>query len=164
MQAVPELQFSVSATTRPPRSYERHGVDYHFVSPEVFRGYVESGDLLEYEEVYPGVFYGTLRDEVERRAAESPILLDIDVHGAQAVKKIYGDDALVIFIRPPSFEVLASRLHGRATEDPEARKTRLDRARKELEFADRFDAVVVNDDVEIAVAETLDLIRQFLNG
>lgn len=164
MEAVPELRFSVSATTRPPRSHERHGVDYYFVSPERFRQYVDAGDLLEYEEVYPGVYYGTLRKEVERRSATSPILLDIDVRGAEALKRLYGDNALVIFIRPPSIEILEERLQGRATENPAARKTRLDRARTELEFAHRFDAVVVNDDFENAVAETLDLIHQFLRS
>ncbi len=164
MEAVPELRFSVSATTRPPRSHEQDGVEYYFVTPERFRRYVEAGDLLEYEEVYPGQFYGTLREEVDRKSATSPLLLDVDVRGAQAVKRLYGDDALVIFIRPPSLEVLESRLQSRATENTATLKTRLKRAKQELEYADRFDAVVVNDDVEKAVAETLGIIRRFLKS
>lgn len=162
MDAVPELQFSVSATTRAPRPQERDGVDYHFVSPERFQKLVESGQLLEYEEVYPGVLYGTLRQEVERRSADAPVLLDIDVRGALNVKRLYGDDALVIFIRPPSFDALKARLERRGTEDPATLGTRLERARQELTFSDRFDAVVVNDTVDDAVAETLAHVRRFL--
>ena len=161
---MPELRFSVSATTRPARAHERDGVDYHFVSAERFRSYIDEGRLIEYEQVYPGLYYGTLRDEVDRATPDAPMLLDIDVHGASAVKRLFGDDAFVIFVRPPSFDVLESRLLDRATEDEEARSARLDRARTELEHADRFDAVVVNDDIEVAVAETLSLIRRFLSG
>lgn len=164
MDAIPELSFSVSATTRPPRSKEKHGVDYYFVSRERFQQHIDAGDLLEYEEVYPGLFYGTLQEEIERKSVDSPILLDVDVHGAHAVKQRYEDDALVIFIQPPTFDILETRLRSRATENPATLRTRLDRARKELEYAEHFDAVVVNDDVETAVVETLGLIRQFLKS
>lgn len=164
MDTIPNLRFSVSATTRPPRSYEREGIDYHFLDPERFRGYIDEGRLVEYEEVYPGIYYGTLREEVERATKDAPILLDIDVRGATEVKRLFGDDVLVIFVRPPSFQDLESRLRDRATEDDAGLSARLHRARKELEYADRFDAVVVNDEVERAVSETLGLIRQFLNG
>lgn len=164
MGAIPELSFSVSATTRPPRSREKDGVDYYFVSRKRFQRHIDAGDLLEYEEVYPGLFYGTLQEEIERKSADSPILLDVDVRGANAVKQRYGDDALVIFVQPPTFDILETRLRSRATENPATLRTRLERARRELEYADRFDAVVVNDDVETAVAETLGLIRQFLKS
>lgn len=161
---MPELRFSVSATTRPARAHERNGIDYHFVSAERFRSYIDEGRLIEYEQVYPGLYYGTLRDEVERATPDAPILLDIDVNGATAVKRLFGDDALVIFVRPPSLEALKSRLIDRATEDDAARSTRLIRARAELAHSDRFDAVVVNDNVDAAVEETLRLIRRFLSG
>ncbi len=164
MNALPELRFSVSATTRPPRPHEVHGEDYHFVTPERFKQYIEAGDLIEYEEVYPGLYYGTLREEIEQKTRESPVLLDVDVHGASAVKRRYGDEAFVIFVRPPSLDVLETRLRGRETEDPAALKTRLHRAEKELQHADRFDAVILNDDIDESAAETLDLIRRFLKS
>ena len=162
MDAVPDLRFSVSATTRSPRPREREGVDYYFVDRERFEQYVDNGDLLEFEEVYPGLFYGTLRREVERKALEGPVLLDVDVRGAEAIKGLYAEDALVIFIRPPTFDTLEARLRNRETEDATTLNTRLARAREELEHAERFDAVVINADVDEAVSETLRLIRQFL--
>lgn len=164
MDTMPNLSFSVSATTRSPRSQERDGIDYHFLSPERFRDAIDEGRLIEYEEVYPGIYYGTMRDEIERATADAPILLDIDVRGATEVKRLFGDDALVIFVRPPSFNDLEARLRDRATEDDAGLSTRLERARNELEYVNRFDAVVVNEDVDEAVSETLRLIRQFLNG
>lgn len=164
MEEVPELQFSVSATTRPRRSHERDGVDYHFVDRQQFQSYLDSGDLLEFEEVYPGRFYGTLRSEVERKSRIGPVLLDIDVRGALTLKQLYGDDAFVIFVRPPSVEELERRLQNRATEDATTIRTRLDRAQEELQYETQFDAVIVNDSLESAVSETLGRVRQFLNG
>jgi guanylate kinase len=164
MDAMPEMQFSVSATTRPPRDDETDGEDYHFLSVDEFEARIEDGDLLEYEEVYPDRFYGTLRSEVESKSRKGPVLLDIDVNGALNVKDLYGDDALVIFVAPPSKEALRSRLQGRGTEDEDALADRLARADRELEKADAFDAVVVNDDLDVAVEETLTRIRQFLNA
>lgn len=164
LEAMPAMQFSVSATTRAPRSHETDGEDYHFLTLEEFHARIETGDLLEYEEVYPDQFYGTLRSEVEDRAEETPVLLDIDVNGALNVKRIYGDDALVLFIAPPSVGELRRRLEGRGTENPKALKTRLDRAEEELMTADACDAVVVNDDLDAAVEETLTRIHQFLNS
>jgi guanylate kinase len=162
LEAFPEMRFSVSVTTRPPRPGERDGVHYHFISEEEFRRHIAAGDLLEYEEVYPGRFYGTLVSEVRDAAKKRPVLLDIEVKGAENVKKIFGDDALVIFIRPPSLEVLAERLRLRNTESEETLRHRLERAAHELEYADRFDAVVVNDDLDRATEETIRLIRSFL--
>ena len=163
MEALPAMQFSVSATTRDARPDETDGEDYHFLSTPEFERRVEAGDLLEYEEVYPGQFYGTLRSEVESKSEDGPVLLDIDVDGALNVKEAFGDDALVLFIAPPSKEALRDRLQGRGTEDEAALADRLDRADRELERADAFDAVVVNDDLDVAVEETLTRIRQFLN-
>jgi guanylate kinase len=164
LEAMPDLQFSVSATTRAARPDETNGADYHFLSTEEFKRRIEAGDLLEYEEVYPGQFYGTLRSETEDRAEEGPVLLDIDVNGARNVKRLYGDDALVLFVAPPSIDELQRRLEGRGTEDRESLQDRLNRAERELETADACDAVVVNDDLDTAVEETLTRIRQFLTG
>lgn len=164
MEAIPELGFSVSATTRPRRAHERQGVDYHFIDHDRFTELIDSGDMLEYEEVYPGRLYGTLRTEVESKAELGPLLLDIDVRGARRIKQLYGDDALIIFVRPPSKAELERRLRSRATEDEGTIRVRLERARSELEFAssDRCDAVVENDDLERAIEETLRLVRRFL--
>jgi guanylate kinase len=164
LQAFPQMRFSVSATTRPPRDYETDGVHYHFLTPEAFEQRIEAGDLIEYEEVYPGKVYGTLRSEVERATNDAPVLLDIEVNGAYNVKRFFGDDALVIFIRPPSMEALAERLRGRATEDPHSLQHRLRRAEMELQQAGRFDAIVVNDDLEDAVAETIQRVADFLDA
>ncbi len=164
LDAMPEMNFSVSATTRPARPDETDGEDYHFLSTEEFEARIESGDLLEYEEVYPGRFYGTLRSEIEAKAEHGPILLDIDVNGALNVKRAFGDDALALFIAPPSREELRRRLRKRGTEDADALRARLDRADRELEQADAFDGVVVNDDLDTAVEETLTRIRQFLRS
>lgn len=162
LEAVPEMRFSVSATTRPPRPNERDGIDYHFMSVDEFRRRVRKGDLLEYEEVYPDRFYGTLRSEVETATPEKPVMLDVDVKGALSVKRMFGDRALVIFIRPPSIESLEERLRLRGTESAETLRQRLDRATVELGYEKEFDAVVVNDDVEKAVSETLRIVRSFL--
>jgi guanylate kinase len=163
LEAMPELQFSVSATTRAARPDETNGEDYHFLSTEEFKRRIEAGDLLEHEEVYPGQFYGTLRSEIEDRVEDGPVLLDIDVNGARNVKRLYGDDALVIFVAPPSIDELQRRLEGRGTEDRESLRDRLNRAERELETIDACDAVVVNDDLDTAVEETLVRIRQFLS-
>lgn len=164
MDAMPDMQFSVSATTRPPRDYETDGEDYHFLSVDEFKQRIDNNDLLEYEEVYPDRLYGTLRSEVELKSETGPVLLDIDVEGALNVKKIYGDDALVLFIAPPSKEALRRRLKKRGTEDKDALADRLARADRELKRADDFDAVVVNDELDPAVEETLTRIHQFLSS
>lgn len=162
MQAVPGLAFSVSATTRPPRAGETDGEDYFFISEDDFRRRIADGAFVEWEQVYPGRLYGTLRSEIERLARTGAALLDIDVQGALAVKRRYEEHVLTVFIRPPSLAVLAERLRARGTETPESLAERLDHARTELGFAERFDAVIVNDDLETAVEETLSLVRPFL--
>lgn len=163
LAAFPGMAFSVSATTRARRPYEKHGVHYYFVPEEEFRALVAAGALIEYEEVYPGRFYGTLRSEVEQKAETTAVLLDIDVEGALHVKRLYGDDALTIFIQPPSLEALAERLRRRNTETETTLRDRLDRARRELTYAARFDAIVINDDLDHAVDETIRLVQQFLD-
>lgn len=164
LQEVPELRFSTSATTRPPRPHEQDGVDYHFMTEARFRELIREDALLEYEEVYPGRFYGTLRSEVDQSSGARPVLLDIDVKGAQSVKQVYGEEALALFIRPPSLQALRERLRRRATETEATLRERLGRAAMELDQADRFDAVVVNDNLEEAVAETLRIVRSFLDS
>lgn len=162
MEALPELRFSVSATTREPRPGERNGEDYFFVDDEEFRRCIADDAFIEWEEVYPGTFYGTLRQEIERIASEGAALLDLDVEGALSVKRRYGAHALTLFVRPPSLAVLAERLRARGTENEESLARRLEHARLELGYASEFDAVVVNDDLETAVKETINLVRPFL--
>ena len=163
MTAVPEVRFSVSATTREPRPGERDGVDYHFLSEADFRARVAAGAFVEHEEVYPGLLYGTLREEVERIARDGAALLDIDVKGALSVKRLYGDAALTLFVQPPSLAVLAERLRARQTETDESVAMRLDRARMELAHAPAFDRTILNDDLERASAETVAAVRSFLS-
>jgi len=163
-ETLPEVEFSVSATTRPRRPNETHGEDYYFLSPEAFQDRIDAGDMLEFEEVYDDKFYGTLRSEIATKAAEHPILLDIEVNGAFNVKKEFGDDALVIFIAPPSMDELRRRLTSRGTEEEHDIAERLERAEMEIERQDEADVVVVNDDLDRAVDETLAHIRRFLHG
>jgi guanylate kinase len=153
LAAHPEMLFSVSATTRPMRNGEVNGKDYFFLSREEFEHRIKAGELVEWEEIY-GDLYGTLKSEVERAlATRKAMLFDIDVKGALSIKRRYPSDAVLIFVSPPSLEVLKSRLLNRRTEDEEALKRRLERASMELNAADQFDYRVVNDDLQTAVAE-----------
>lgn len=158
-----DLRFSVSATTRPPREGEVDGVHYHFVSPERFGAMISGGELLEYEEVYPGRYYGTLVSEVERATQTGSVLLDVDVKGALHVKELFGERALTLFVAPPSLDELRDRLTARGTETAETLAVRMTRAQEELTYAKRFDAVVVNDDLETAVSETYRRVAAFLS-
>lgn len=164
LEARPELSFSVSATTREPRAEETDGEDYHFISQEEFERRINAGDLLEYEQVYDGVYYGTLTSELKEKSVEGGVLLDIDVKGAVNVKEAFGDDALVLFVAPPSVEELERRLTGRGTETDDTKATRLARAKMELAMKDEFDAVVVNDDLDVAVEETLEHVDRFIQS
>ncbi|MBP3833463.1 MAG: guanylate kinase [Bacteroidaceae bacterium] len=160
-----KLAFSISATSRPPRGKEQHGVEYFFLSPEEFRQRIDKGEFLEYEEVYPGRFYGTLKAQVEKQSEEGQnVLFDVDVKGGVNIKQYYGNRALSLFIQPPSIEELRSRLEKRGTETPEVINDRIARAEFELGFASQFDKVVVNDDLEVAKAETLQIIKDFINN
>jgi len=153
LRRYPDLLFSVSATTRPRRPSETDGREYFFLSREDFRRKIDRGDLVEWEEIY-GDLYGTLRSEVERALAGGRVMLfDVDVKGGLSIKRLYGEKALLIFLRPPSADVLAARLRGRKTEDPEALERRLARVPMELEQGQQFDVQVVNDDLKRAIAE-----------
>lgn len=156
------LAFSISATSRPPRGTEQHGVEYFFLSPEEFRQRIANDEFLEYEEVYEDRFYGTLKAQVEKQLeAGQNVVFDVDVVGGCNIKQYYGDRALSLFIQPPSIEALRSRLEGRGTDSPEVIEDRLAKASYELTFAPKFDKVIVNDDLEKAQAEALKAIQDF---
>lgn len=158
-----DLEFSVSATNRNPRQGEQDGIHYHFLSTGAFRAAVENGEFLEWEEVYPGRYYGTLRSEVDRLLGQGKnVILDIDVKGALNVKQIYGDRARTIFVEPPSIDELRARLEGRGTDDAERIAVRISRARYELSLAPEFDTRVINDNLQEAIAQTTGIIAEFL--
>lgn len=157
-----DLQFSVSATNRDPRPGETDGVSYYFLGGDEFRRRLDAGDFVEYCEVYPGRFYGTLKSEVERTRGEGhDVILDIDVVGGVNVKEIFGDEALSLFIMPPSVDELRRRLEHRGTDSAERIAERVGRAEYEIGFAPRYDKVVVNDRLDEAVAETAKIIALF---
>ena len=157
------LAFSVSATSRPPRGKEQDGVDYYFLTPEEFRCHIENDDFLEYEEVYEGRFYGTLKSQVEEKlAAGMNVVFDVDVKGGINIKKYYGDDALSVFIQPPSIEVLRERLIRRNTDEMAQIEQRLAKAEYEMTFSSQFDRILVNDDLEVAKQEAVALLNEFL--
>lgn len=165
MKEHPELRlvFSVSCTSRAPRGTERNGIDYFFLSPDEFRQKISKGEFLEYEEVYQDKFYGTLKSQVDSQANRGEnVVFDVDVKGGCNIKKYYGNRALSVFIQPPSVEELRRRLLGRATDAPEVIEQRLSKAAYELTFADRFDKVIVNDDLAVAKAETYQIVSDFL--
>ena len=157
------LAFSISATSRPPRGQEQHGVEYFFLTPEEFKERIANNEFLEYEEVYKDRFYGTLKSQVENQlAAGQNVVFDVDVVGGCNIKQFYGNRALSVFIQPPSIEELRKRLEGRGTDAPEVIESRIAKAEYELSFAPKFDVVIVNDDLETAKAEALRIIREFL--
>lgn len=159
------LEFSVSATSRPMRAGEVDGKDYFFLSVDEFKGRIRAGEFVEYEEVYPGRFYGTLRSELERIwEAGHHAIFDVDVVGGLDLKEIYQTKALALFVAPPSLEALEHRLNHRNTETPETLRMRVEKAEHEMTFRDRFDAVVVNQDRDRACAEATLLARTFLNA
>ena len=165
MDTHPELRlaFSVSATSRAPRGTEQDGVDYFFLSPEEFRERIAKGDFLEYEEVYGGNFYGTLRTQVTAALDKGiNVIFDIDVKGGVNIKRQFGDKALSIFVCPPSLEALRNRLEGRGTETPEKIEMRLAKAGEEMTYSTQFDRVVVNDGLEEAKAEVFRLVSDFV--
>ena len=160
-----KLEFSISATTRPPRTGEIDGVHYHFLTVEQFKEAIANDALVEYEEVYEGRYYGTLKSEIERIQNNGKnVILDIDVKGGVNVKEKYGDAALSIFIQPPSIETLRHRLLSRGTDSIEAINQRVGKAAFELTFAERFDRVVVNDILREAVDEVEKIIKDFVNA
>ncbi len=157
------LAFSISCTTRAPRGTEQNGVEYIFLSPDEFKEKIAQNEFLEYEEVYEGRFYGTMKSQVEQQSqAGQNVIFDVDVKGGCNIKKYYGDRALSLFVQPPSVEELRRRLEGRQTDTPEAIENRLAKAEYELTFADRFDHIIVNDDLEKAKQETYEVLKAFL--
>ncbi len=160
----PEMEFSVSATSRPLRGTEVHGVDYYFLSEEDFRSRIAADGFVEYEEVYPGRFYGTLKSEIQRIwDAGHVVIFDVDVKGGVNLKKYFGDAALSVFIQAPSIEALRERLIARATDSAEDIEKRVAKAAEEMTYAPKFDAVLVNDDLETAFAEAEKLVDGFLS-
>lgn len=160
----PELEFSISATSRSPRGQEQHGVEYYFYTADEFRQMISEDKFVEYEEVYPGSFYGTLRSEVERIWAKgNAIVFDIDVQGGVNLKRIFGEQAFSVFIQAPSVETLRQRLVGRGTDSEEAIEKRVAKAASEMEFAaGKFDYVLVNDDLQTALTEAEGIIDDFM--
>lgn len=160
----PELQFSISATSRKKRDGETDGKDYYFLSAEKFKELRDRGEFLEWEEVYADQFYGTLRSELDRIwNMGKHVIFDVDVKGGVNIKKAFPESSLSIFIQPPSIEELKNRLTKRGTETEETLRKRLNRAEEELSYAPLFDKVIINDDLEKAVAETAEVIRNFLS-
>ena len=158
------LAFSISCTSRAPRGTEKNGVEYFFLTPEEFRQRIDNDEFLEYEEVYENRFYGTLKSQVERQLeAGQNVVFDVDVKGGVNIKNYYGDKALSIFIQPPSIGELRRRLENRGTDAPDVIDQRIARAEFELTFAVKFDKVVINDILEYAESDALEIIQKFLN-
>lgn len=165
MQEHPELNmhFSISCTTRAPRGTEKNGVEYFFLTPEEFKAKIAEDAFVEYEEVYTDRFYGTLKSQVENQINNGEnVVFDVDVKGGCNLKKIFGNEALSVFVQPPSVEELRRRLVGRATDAPEVIEQRLAKAEEELTYAPKFDVIIVNDDLATAKAEALKTIGDFL--
>ena len=164
LKTLPQLSFSVSATTRAPRGNEKDGVEYHFISPSTFEGHIYQNDFLEYEMVYEGLYYGTLKSELTRiwNLGKIPVL-DIDVKGAIKIQKQLAENCLSIFIMPPSIEVLKQRLENRKTETAENIQMRLDKAAFEISFSNQFNAIIQNNELTMACTETEKVISNFLN-
>jgi len=157
------LEFSISATSRGMRHTETDGKDYYFLSPEEFRSKIDNNEFLEWEEVYAGTYYGTLKSEVERiRSVGKNVIFDVDVVGGCNIKKFYGDEALAVFVQPPSVEELRNRLISRSTDAPEVIEKRVAKAAYELTFSDQFDCIIVNEDLAKAFEEAEQCIRKFI--
>lgn len=158
------MNFSISCTTRAPRGTEKDGVDYFFLTPEEFKSKIAASEFVEYEEVYTDKYYGTLKSQVTRqRESGENVVFDVDVKGGCNIKKIYGADALSIFIQPPSVDELRRRLVGRNTDSPELIEQRLSKAEYELTFAPLFDVVIVNDDLQEAQRQAFEIINRYLS-
>ena len=166
LMGIPDLRlsFSVSATTRQKRDYEIDGKDYHFIAPEDFLQRAKNGEFIEWEEVYNGQYYGTLYSEIERIwSGGGHVIFDLDVVGGLNLKKILGDKALSVFVKAPSIEVLEERLRKRSTETPEKIEQRVAKAQHEMAYEPRFDTVIVNEQLEVALKEAEQCVREFLS-
>ncbi len=165
LEAIPELSFSISATSRDPREGEKNGVNYYFLSADEFKSRIQADAFLEWEEVYENQFYGTLKSEIERIWSEGKtVIFDVDVEGGVNLKKIFGNRALSVFIRPPSIADLEKRLRGRGTESEESLNKRLSKSERELSYESEFDQTVVNDVLDEASDKTERLVKAFLAG
>lgn len=163
LSSVPELEFSVSCTTRPARENENQGVDYYFISVEEFKQKIDNEEFAEWEEVYSGSYYGTLKSEIaEIWSKGKHVIFDIDVVGGLNLKKIYPENSLAIFIQPPSIKELENRLRNRKTESEEKLQTRIEKAENELLLASEFDVILVNEDLERSSEEIKDLVQKFI--
>jgi guanylate kinase len=164
MQQIPDLAFSISATSRPPRGKEQNGVDYYFLDGQTFRQKISKGEFLEWEEVYEGTYYGTLKSEVKRISSDGKTaVFDIDVVGATNIKKQYGDNALALFIKAPTLKALEERLRNRDTDQEDVIRKRLAKAEKELGYAQFFDKIIINDSLDIALKESKQIVKQFID-
>lgn len=155
-----DFELSVSATSRSPRGKERNGVEYYFLTPEEFTQKIDNNEFVEYEQVYAGLYYGTLKSEIERIEANNHhVIFDVDVKGGVNLKRKFGDDALSVFIQPPSVAALRERLKGRGTDSEEMIEKRIAKSEYELTFANQFDEIIVNDDLDTALKELIDLLQ-----
>lgn len=165
LKTMPELAFSVSATTRAARDYEKDGLHYYFLTPTSFENKIVANEFIEYEEVYKGTYYGTLKSELNRLWQEDKhVLFDIDVKGAISIKKEYKELALTIFVMPPSIEELAKRLKKRSTDDAQSLQKRINKFEEEMKFSDSFDAIILNDDLDVALVEAKELVTTFIHA
>ena len=165
LASCPQLKFSISACTRPPRHGEEHGRDYYFYSEDEFKSLIDKDAFVEWEMVYTGKYYGTLTAELQRIWDNNNFpLVDIDVQGALSIRNKYPDQAITIFIEAPSLDVLKQRLLQRGTETPQSLQERLDKAKIEMTFAYRFDRVIVNDDLQVAAQELITTVQEFLQS
>lgn len=163
LQKMSNLEFSVSACSRDKRECEAHGYDYYFLSPDEFKAKIDADEFVEWEEVYPGSYYGTLKSELERIWAKGHhVVFDVDVKGGVNLKKQFGNDALAVFIKPPSLEALRLRLEKRNTETPENLEKRMGKATEEMTYDKQFDIIIVNDKLNEAITETERFVRDFI--
>lgn len=163
MEKYDNLHFSISATSRPPRGNEQNGVEYFFLTPEEFKKKIENNEFIEYEEVYPDKFYGTLKSQVENQLTRGEnVVFDVDVKGGINIKKQFGKRALSIYVMPPSIEELRRRLIKRGTDSPEMIEQRVAKAEQELTYANQFDKIIVNDILDVAVNEAMNIVTEFL--
>jgi len=164
LQNYPVLEFSISACSRPKRENEKNGVDYYFLDVAEFKNLISQNQFIEWEEVYPDRFYGTLKKEIERIwNNQHVVLFDVDVKGGINLKKIFGQKAISIFIAPPSIEILKERLKNRGTETPETLKTRVEKAEYEMTFSNQFDFIVVNDNLNEAIQNISVIVEKWIN-
>jgi guanylate kinase len=165
LSVFPGLEFSISACSRPKREKEAEGKDYYFITADEFRDKISNEEFIEWQEVYPGSYYGTLKSEMDRIWSEGKTpIFDVDVFGGINLKKYFGDTALAIFVQPPSLMELENRLRHRGTEIEENLQTRLNKVEKELTFADKFDRIIVNDEISTASSKATELIATFLDS